>query len=451
MAHLRYSRRDRRHCLLVVALACTAAAATSCGHDTTAPSSDKSTGAPAPVLAVIRGSTSAYIDDQGSAPLTFYSDASTGPVETHAWQLVDASGAVQASSSSATFSPRAPAPGSYTVRLHVASSEGASHDTTMAVEILPELPRGADVPLLFTRYPGGHTGQTTQIFAVRPGAGASRLLMEGDFPGVFDWAPDGRRLVGTVYNPNGTTEVTVVDTMTWALDTLTHTPNGIVLSARWNPQGGSIAYTDDYRTPPNVRDELLVLQETADGWRQLFPGGASLPPNPDFYATNQSWAPDGTRVAASSRGNGSDRRVWIYENVLGQATRRRLTSDASIRAFTQSLYPQMTLPDTLYWDEGANDAQWSPDEKWVAFSLQVGLANVNQLFLVKANVEDGSIRLIARSYGRFTWSPDGNWIYMNPVTIFGADSLNATSLYRVHSGGGDLQLFLTDAYSPSWW
>lgn len=405
---------------------------------------------PTPPTARIEGSTSAYIDDQGSAPLVFTSTGSVGVPEPRRWWIESADGGTVDSGSGTEYRPRLNAVGSYTVHLEVTGLSGAKHDTAANVEIHPALPVGQRLPMLVYRITDVFTG-LKEVHMYEPETNSLQLLWSGtDLGGRWDWAPDGGRLVATVYNASGASDLVVVDAETLAIDTLTQTANGVVHEGRWSPAGGVIAYTDDYRTPPNVRDELLLMVETAQGWEQRFPGGEAEV-NPDFFALSPSWSPDGSAIAGAGRGTGSDRRVWIFSDLDREpASVRRLTRDSVLLAFFERRLGREIDPATAWWDEGSVDAGWSPDPEWVAFSIEYYLGNIGGRAILMGRIDGTDLRFVCDTYGSFAWSPDGNWIYLNPVSLFDS-RWDGSAIYRVHSGGGVPEKVLDDTRIGNWY
>jgi Tol biopolymer transport system component len=136
--------------------------------------------------------------------------------------------------------------------------------------------------------------------------------------GLFQLAPDGRRVVVDIVVPDGRGREL------WTLDTITGVANRLTfgrldaLAGAWSPDGKRLAYGLSNGSPPDVT--LLELDGTGREQVLLEAPGIQLP---------KHWSPDGRLIAYEdySAGRRDQRQLWLLS--LDGTTRRVTTAPAS--------------------------------------------------------------------------------------------------------------------------
>jgi Tol biopolymer transport system component len=125
----------------------------------------------------------------------------------------------------------------------------------------------------------------------------SALAGGASVEGAPHWSPDGRRVVLTVRNPDGTFALARIEddgrdpvVISPSMDDWiagVWSPDGSTILAIASPQGGRSA---DIYTNGDQRAALYTLQPNGSGWRRIAPRACA----------NAAWAPDGTAVVFES-------------------------------------------------------------------------------------------------------------------------------------------------------
>jgi Tol biopolymer transport system component len=232
---------------------------------------------------------------------------------------------------------------------------------------------GATPPgrILFERPVGQYD---TDLYTIRPdGSGLKRLGPSGNFPAGPVWAPDGRRLVSSVWN--------AIDIRSAEGQVLRRivVPGGAT-DLHWSPDGSRIAYLvekcDTLQEGPACADLWVVGTNPRSPPRRLVHEALDLTPIGRPY----SWAPDGRRL--------------VYRGFYGLIVLNVLSGDQHFLSQSRGV--------------GADDPSWSPDGRWIAFTRTRNEAS--DLF---AETPDGkSLHQISRGMDVIgsTWSPDGSSI-----------------------------------------
>jgi len=155
---------------------------------------------------------------------------------------------------------------------------------------------------------------------------------------------------------------------------LTRTSSAHDRSARWSPDGTTIAFLSD----ATGEDEIwLVAQDGSSAPRQLTKGG-------DRMLFSMRWSPDGKRIAFDDKSN-----------------RLRIVDVASGAVSDVARNPGGNL----------GDYTWSPDSAWLAFSL-TGANGLNSIHLWGG--PDSRLQRVTSELWNATepvWSADGKYLY----------------------------------------
>jgi Tol biopolymer transport system component len=259
--------------------------------------------------------------------------------------------------------------------------------------------------------------------------------------------------------------------MTWAFDALAVTnPDGSgrhnvgtyecaaprsacgVYSFAWSADGTKIAYLAGHPPGLKVPTSLALYLVDADGNnpRKLASCGVCGGSNAD---TSIAWSPDGSRIALT-RQTGLAQDLWLVNVKTGALS--RLTDCASGKAcvdasaewspdgqaivFSRWVNGQVASIYTMRPDgthlkliaavAGAQDPQWSPDGRKIAFQANNGIYTVNadatQLTQIAAA---GGLA------GEPAWSPDGMKLLYVKTPLNAATSAETTQLWTINANG----------------
>ena len=275
---------------------------------------------------------------------------------------------------------------------------------------------------------------------------------------------------GAKYPPTGGNPPTRSEHgVTWAFDALAVTnPDGSgrqnvgtyrcagprsacgVYSFAWSADGTEIAYLAGHPPGLNAPTSLALYLVDANGNhpRELASCGDCAGSNAD---SSIAWSPDGSRIALT-RQTGLAQDLWLVNVKTGALS--RLTDCASGKAcadvsaewspggqaivFSRWVKGRVASIYTMRADgthfkliaavAGAQDPQWSPDGREIAFQANNGIYTLNA---------DGTqVTQIAAAGGRAgepAWSPDGTKL------LYSKSSLNpdATQLWTINANGSD--------------
>jgi len=211
-----------------------------------------------------------------------------------------------------------------------------------------------------------------------PGARAARPLLEGEGCDVLpQWSPRRDRIAFTRWSGGATSEVWVVNPDGGGAERKADGINGRSRVA-WSPDGASLAAM----TRTGGRAQLSVI-DLSDGSVEQLTDDRSVKDDP-------TWSRDG-KLAFWSRRDGSQQLYWL-DPADPQRRWRQVT--------TRRVAPH-----------GANDPIWSPDGRWLAFTVMNEAGHGHDIAVIRA---DGT------GYRRLTtgpahdmdpsWSPDGKWL-----------------------------------------
>ncbi len=285
-------------------------------------------------------------------------------------------------------------------------------------------------------------------------SGVRRILPEiRDWVGISsaDWMPDGRHLILSRIQRNGTAgPLWVADVATGKLDLLSgitgeysspvvnsrdgrilitqartiesiveipldgSPPRDLLATSRrqldpaWSPIGEQLVYVTNARG-----DDEIWLMSRKEGWRRPLVTQGDLPLGNKYSFVQPVWSPDGSRIAYGD-GRGE---IWVSPLAGGPAT--------------------PVLPKGIFGD----NPTWSPDGSWIAFSQFLD----NRSYLNKQKVGSNAppIRIAEAASGeirfRTAWSPDGKWITIQFPEGFGVispDGKNRKVILRGRLGLG---------------
>lgn len=260
--------------------------------------------------------------------------------------------------------------------------------------------------------------------------------------------------------------------VTWALDALGVTnPDGSgrqnvgtyqcaaprsacgVYSFAWSADGMEIAYLAGHPPGLNAPTSLALYLVDANGNdpRKLASCGDCAGWNAD---SSIAWSPDGSRIALT-RQTGLARDLWLVNVKTGALTRLndcasgKPCADASaewspggqaivfsrwVKGQVASIYtmrPDGTHLKLIAAVAGAQDPQWSPDGREIAFQANNGIYTVNA---------DGTrvthIAAAGGLAGEPAWSPDGTKLLYTNSSV-NPDGVEVTQLWTINPNGSD--------------
>lgn len=249
------------------------------------------------------------------------------------------------------------------------------------------------------------------IYTVNPdGSGALNLTHNGANNREIAWAPDGTRIA---FFSDGDGSDNYFDIHVAGVDgsgAVRITNTGNASYPAWSPDGGLIAYDDDY---------LYTVRPDGTGLRAL---------TTTRVAGHPAWSPDGSKIAFGSI---DDARTRVDIHVVNRdgSGLRRLTDDL---------------------DQTNGEVSWSPDGTTIAYStgreLGCGHAGCNRIYLMDADGTDK--RKLTDTEGYFpNWAPDGSKI---AFSIFSEGGPQIHTINPDGTGEATLTSSPQGSYDPTW-
>lgn len=232
-----------------------------------------------------------------------------------------------------------------------------------AVGSAPASFRGRNGVIVFSSRTGENV--TPQLFSITTAGESRRNLTHNPYVNVHEsWSPDGRRIVFArqSYSPHGGTGVVVMDAN--GLRSRLLAAVDVPANPVWSPDGSLIAYIGDWT--------IHVMRSDGTDDRTLDSVGSS--------ASKPTWAPEGTRFAATTGGG----LLTVFD--LRDGTKHNVAYDVN----TES------------------SPMWSPDGSTIAYATKSG-----EIRLIRP---DGSGERVVTMGRRVVWSPDGTHL-----AVTGAD------------------------------
>lgn len=221
------------------------------------------------------------------------------------------------------------------------------------------------------------------------------------FPGIEgdpDLSPDGRQVVFVWKGDEDNFDLFKRTTDSDTLVRLTRTPQD-EMQPRWSPDGKSIAFVRSGASGSRI----LIIPSGGGLERQLqdLPGGA---------VRGLSWAPDGTKIAASIQER-SNAPSSIYFVSVESVARRAVTR-----------------PPENYW--GDTYPSFAPDGRELAFTRTL-VHGISDIFLLNGETDSlKRLTSVRRKVGGLAWTPDGSNL------LFSSYHLGGYKLWLVPAAGG---------------
>ncbi len=253
----------------------------------------------------------------------------------------------------------------------------------------------------------------TQVWVVPAAGGPAIQFTRGDKNSTApDWSPDGSTLAFlSDREKDGERQVWMMMANggeAWAVTS----HKGGVTGFRWSPDGKQLllSATDqpnkDEEDRKKIKDDTIVLDRDIKmthlwTWNIETKAEKRLTDG-NFTVSDAQWAPDGTRITYTTRptpkaDDGSLSDVWIMTVANGEKTK-------------------------LITVKGSSDnARFSPDGKWIAYTGTSDPAGVSTTFLYVVPVAGGSPRELSTKFdlsvGTPVWSRDGKTIFFSTNTL----------------------------------
>jgi tricorn protease len=196
---------------------------------------------------------------------------------------------------------------------------------------------------------------------------------------------------------------------------ITNTPGVMEREPAWSPDGQCIAYFSD----ESGQYALHIGSQTGAGPVKKFP----LANEPTFYF-HPVWSPDSKRIAFHD----NKMEVWQLDTVTGKAA----VIDAAVNG------------------DGDNDASWSPDSKWLAYTQSLS-NRLHALFLYSVASGKSTQITDGMSDVRFpAFDRGGKYLYFTESTNYGTSTsgLDMSSDEFTVTRSVDALVLAADAASP---
>lgn len=226
-----------------------------------------------------------------------------------------------------------------------------------------------------------------------------------------------------------------------------------VYSFAWSADGTEIAYLAGHPPGLNVPTSLALYLVDANGHnpRKLASCGDCAGLNAD---SSIAWSPDGSRIALT-RQTGLAQDLWLVNVKTGALSRLndcasgKACADASaewspggqaivfsrwVKGQVASIYtmrPDGTHLKLIAAVAGAQDPQWSPDGREIAFQANNGIYTVNA-----DGTQVTQIAAAGGLAGEPAWSPDGTTLLYVKSSV-NPDGVEVTQLWTINANGSD--------------
>lgn len=224
---------------------------------------------------------------------------------------------------------------------------------------------------------------------------------------------------------------------------------------KWSPDHRTLVFTRaDYEAVPGPTNDIWTIAADGTGLRRLTsvpaPDQVRLiafggdPPIIAFADDTGIWTmnPDGSEMREVLKDGGNANELAISPDglMIAYASNGTRRSPPALRLVDTNGQTRRTAFQGTEHTCGTASPTWSPDSRWLAFSLCTNKGAFNNelgIWLVHPNGSD--LHRIVAAGGYPTWSPDGDWIAFTTSRLSPKNGV-LTAVARIHPDGSGREL-----------